>query len=182
MIRLLPPCLALLPAYGDALARGWSPDTSRDVSREQLALLLRDGGPAFLRWLCDPGRPAVTGDGREVPRLPGLAFWFVDDAFCGAINFRFVPGSEDLPEHVSGHVGYSVVAWKRGGGRATRALALILPVARAAGLARVMVTCDEDNAASQRVIEKNGGVRIEDGPPFHAGAPAKRRWWVATGG
>ena len=182
MIRLLPPCVDWLPAYGDALARGWSPDTGRDVSREQLAMLIRDGGPAFLRWLCDPGRPAVTGDGREVPRLPGFVFWIVDDAFCGTINLRFASVGEDLPEHVSGHVGYSVVAWKRGGGRATRALALILPVARAAGLARVMVTCDEDNAASQRVIEKNGGTRIADGPPFRAGEPVKRRWWVATGG
>ena len=181
MIRLLPPCPALLPGYADALLRGWSPDTSRDVSREQLALFARDGGPAFLRWLCDPARPAVAGDGREVPRLPGLALWIVDDAFCGAINFRFAPGSEDLPEHVSGHVGYSIVPWFQGAGRATQALALVLPVARAAGLARVMVTCDEDNAASQRVIEKNGGLRIDDAPPLRPGEPIKRRWWVTTG-
>jgi predicted acetyltransferase len=180
-LRLLPPCLDLLPAYADALMRGWSPDTTRDVSGEQLARLKRDGASDFLRDLCDPGRPALTGDGRAVPRLPGLVFWIVDDAFCGTINLRYQLDGESLPPHVSGHVGYAIVPWKQNDGRATRALALILPVARAAGLARVMVTCDAGNLASQRVIEKNGGQRVEDAPPLRRGELVKRCWWVATG-
>jgi len=180
-LRLLPPCLELLPAYAEALKRGWSPDTARDVSGEQLARLKRDGPPEFLRELCDSGRPVTTRDGRAAPRLPGLVLWIVDDAFCGTINLRFQLDGEDLPPHVSGHVGYAIVPWKQGAGRATRALAMLLPLARAAGLARVMVTCDAGNLASQRVIEKNGGERIDDAPPLRRGDPVKRRWWVATG-
>ena len=45
------------------------------------------------------------------------------------------------------------------------------------GLRRVLVTCDEDNVGSMRVIEKNGGVleNIVSGPG--PGKP-KRRYWI----
>ncbi len=66
-----------------------------------------------------------------------------------------------LPPHCLGHVGYSVVPWKRRRGYATRALALMLPEARREGLAYVELTTDPDNMASQKVIAANGGVLIE---------------------
>ena len=50
---------------------------------------------------------------------------------------------------------------KRRQGHATRALGLMLGEARAVGLAWVELTADPDNAASQRTIEKNGGVLVE---------------------
>src|SRR6202042_2796718 len=93
-------------------------------------------------------------------RLPGRVCWLDDGAFCGTINLRYIPGTDRLPDHVSGHIGYAVVAWKRRRGYATRALALILPVAREIGLGRVELTCDRGNEASARVILKNGGVLI----------------------
>jgi predicted acetyltransferase len=40
-------------------------------------------------------------------------------------------------------------------------LQLLLPLARAEGLAYVELTTDADNIASQRVIEANGGEVIE---------------------
>jgi len=48
-----------------------------------------------------------------VPRLPGRVLWVWDGEFCGVINLRFVPGTLDLPPHVSGHAGYAIVPWKR---------------------------------------------------------------------
>ena len=60
-----------------------------------------------------------------------------------------------------GHIGFAVVPWKRRRGYATRALALLLSQIGDKGLAFVELTTDEDNAASQRVIQANGGQLVE---------------------
>jgi len=57
-----------------------------------------------------------------------------DGEFCGSIGFRWQPGTEVLPPHCLGHIGYAVVPWKKRRGHATRALAAMLPLARAEGL------------------------------------------------
>jgi len=89
-----------------------------------------------------------------VPRLPGWVFWIWDGSFCGSINLRFIPGSEELPPHVAEHVGYAVVPWKWNRGYARQALRLLLRVARTLGLPRLLISCDEVNLASRRVIER----------------------------
>ncbi len=157
-VDLVEPGLDRLPEYVEALKAGWSPNTLRDVSGEQLAAIGQDADE-FLRDLKKPeGRTVALGDGGIRPRLPGRTFWIWDGAFCGAINVRFTPGTLELPPYVSGHLGYAVVPWKRGRGYATQALASLLPIARDLGLPRVSATCDPGNAASRRVIENNGGV------------------------
>ncbi len=170
----------MLPEYTAALETGWSPNTTRDVSGAQLAQIRADPA-AFLDSLNEhAGAPITLGDGRVVPRLPGPIFWIWDGGFCGALNLRYQEGSLDLPPHVSGHVGYAVVPWKRRQGIATQALRLILPVAAERGLAKVLVTCDEDNAASQRVIERVGGIASGRAPAPEPGGATKLLFWLAT--
>ncbi len=176
-LRLVPPSEAMLPSYAAALEKGWSPNTQRDVAPAQLALLRRDP-LALLHDLTDESGTVPQPDGSRKPRIPFRLFWLSDGDFCGAINLRFLPGSEELPAHVSGHVGYAVVPWKRRRGYATRALALVLPVARAIGLHRVLVTCDEDNEPSRKVILANGGVPA--GTRVEAGGQRKLLFWVTT--
>jgi len=179
-ISLVEPSLDRLAGYIAALEAGWSPNTIRDVSGEQLAAIRQDAG-GFLRGLVEhEGRTTTLGDGRKVPRLPGRVFWIWDGEFCGAINLRFVPGTLDLPSHLSGHIGFSVVPWKQRRGYATQALALLLPVAQGVGLPRVLVTCDPGNAASRRVIEANGGVAA--GSASHPQQPDECRllFWIDT--
>ena len=81
------------------------------------------------------------------------------------IELRWQAGTTDLPAYCLGHIGYSVVPWKRSRGYATQALRLMLPMARERGLVHVDLTTDPDNVASQRVILANGG-QIER--RFHA--------------
>ena len=104
-------------------------------------------------WLCLAAGPAaaekrvalVVGVSAyaQVARLPGYRRWLWDGEFCGSIDFRWQPGTTALPPHCLGHIGYGVVPWKQGRGYATRALSLLLPAARAEGLAfvsRVVLT------------------------------------------
>jgi predicted acetyltransferase len=179
-IELVEPSAERLPGYVAALESGWSPNTTRDVSGEQLAAI-RNDAESFLRDLNRrEGGTIALADGTEVSRLPSRVFWIWDGKFCGAINLRFVPGSEALPPHVSGHVGYAVVPGKRNRGYARQALRQLLPVAHELGMPRVLITCDEDNAPSRRVIEDNGGVAA--GEALHRDDNNKRKllFWVST--
>jgi predicted acetyltransferase len=95
-----------------------------------------------------------------------------DDGFCGSINMRWQDGTPELPAHVLGHIGYSVVPWRRRRGYATEALRLLLVEARATGLLYVDLTTDTDNVASQKVVTSNGGVLVrefEKGPQYGGG-------------
>lgn len=169
-MKLVWPAAQYLAGYIHALEQGWSPDNLRpQAASEELVRIAKD--PArFLSEQVDleaKGPPVVLPDGRTAPRLPGYAQWMWDGEFCGAISFRWQPGTMDLPPYCLGHIGYSVVPWKRQRGYATRALQLLLPQVRGEGLAYVELVSDADNIASQRVIEANGGELIER---FHKSA------------
>jgi predicted acetyltransferase len=169
-MELVWPAMQYLSGYIHALEQGWSPDNLRpQAASEGLARIAQDP----IRFLSEQvdreakGPPIILPDGSKVPRLPGYSQWMWDGEFCGVIGFRWQPGTTDLPSYCLGHIGYSVVPWKRQRGYATRALQLLLPQAKSEGLEYVDLTSDADNIASQRVIEANGGELIER---FHKSA------------
>jgi predicted acetyltransferase len=113
----------------------------------------------------------------ETPRPSGwvtsTSLWMVEgEDVVGRISLRHAL-TPWLME-VGGHIGYAVRPSARGRGLATEALRLLLPVAAARHVDPALVTCDEDNVGSRRVIEKNGG-RLEDV------RNGKMRFWVPTG-
>jgi predicted acetyltransferase len=164
-LRLVLPDLEHLPGVVDALHRGWSPDNVRGEAavREHLARIEADPA-AYVASADDPDAKAgdiTLPDGTIIKRLPGTHRLMWDGEFCGMIGLRWARGTSELPPHVLGHIGYSVAPWKRRRGYATRALGLMLPIARAQGLEWVDLTTDEDNVASQKTILHNGGRLIE---------------------
>jgi predicted acetyltransferase len=165
-MKLVWPSREYLPSYVAALEQGWSPDNVRGeiAAREELVRIAVDAD-AFLAGLVDVdavGGPMTLPDGTTVPRLPGYRRWMWDGEFCGSIGFRWQPGTEALPPYCLGHIGYAVVPWKQRLGYATSALRQVLRDARARGLRYVELTTAPDNVPSQRVIEANGGVLVEE--------------------
>jgi predicted acetyltransferase len=164
-MQLVKPSPEHLDSYVAALRQGWSADNIRGAvaAQEELARIDVDA-LAFLASQDDreaKGPPVKLPDGSEVRRIPGFRRWMWDGEFCGSIGLRWQPASAALPPHVLGHIGYAVVPWKQRRGYATGALRQLLPEARAQGLPYVEITTDPDNVASQRVIEKAGGVLFE---------------------
>jgi predicted acetyltransferase len=158
------PALDYLPSYVAALERGWSSNNLRpEAAQEELSLIAED--PAlFVARQVDrkaEGPPILLNDGTTTPRLPGYRRWMWDGEFCGSIGFRWQPGTTDLPPLCLGHIGYSVVPWKRGRGYATRALSIFLRDVETEGLPFVELITNATNESSRRVIEKNGGVFVE---------------------
>ncbi|GAA0568605.1 GNAT family N-acetyltransferase [Paractinoplanes ferrugineus] len=135
-----------------------------------------DSADGFAAWVArllaeaDVTRPAEPGWVHCTYR------WMVEgDRVLGTISLRHELNA--LLFEVGGHIGYGVRPAERGRGLAGWALAEMLVAARALGLDRVLITCDDTNAASARTIERAGGVREDirehDGRRY-------RRYWVST--
>jgi predicted acetyltransferase len=176
-LSLLEPSLELLPAYAAALEQGWSPNNVRDVSQEHLADIRADAA-AFIASLLRQTGTVRLPDGTEIPKLPSRLRWMWDGQFCGQIGLRWQPGTDALPSHVLGHVGYAVVPWKRGLGYATEALRQILDVARGVGLRSLEITTEKGNIASSRVIVANGGRLVEEFVEPHYGVDVRLRFRI----
>lgn len=101
----------------------------------------------------------------------------VDGDLVGRVSIRHQ--LNDFLAHEGGHIGYGVLPAHRRRGYATQILARALERAAALGIDPALVTCDDENVASARVIERNGGV-LEDRVTGDDGQQV-RRYWVPTG-
>ena len=109
-------------------------------------------------------------------RVPASEFWLIDDdEFIGRLSLR-----HELNEYLlkmGGHIGYEIRPSKRRQGYGTDILRLGLEKARELGLLRVLVTCDEDNIGSKKIIEHNGGM-FENAIEIEGDPVKKLRYWI----
>ena len=112
-----------------------------------------DGDIVSLRLL-----KTVEGNGDELP----FYWWSIVEKETGEnvgkISLRL---GHNYHSYWNGNVGYEVVEPYHGNHYAAVALKLVLPVAKAHGMDHLFVSCDENNAASYRTIERCGGNLLE---------------------
>ncbi len=156
-------------------------DEAEPVSREQIMQFLN---------ACPAGhQPPEARTGT----VPAYHFWMSLRAvpgfhppipIAGGIGLR-IGQTEDLEKYL-GHIGYHVHAPARGRRLASRAVKLLLPLARHHGLEDVWITCNPENIASRRTIEHAGGryidtVPVPPGHSLHArGETHKCRFVLST--
>jgi predicted acetyltransferase len=115
----------------------------------------------------------------------GVPDGFVPNAFFVAVVDRIVVGRLSLRHYlcekielIGGHIGYGVVPSYRRRGYATEMLRQAIPFCRSLGIERALITCDDSNVASQRVVEACGGVLETILRCPETGVP-KRRYWLS---
>lgn len=116
--------------------------------------------------------------GKDLPRN------FVPNSFLVAVVGDRIVGRASIRHQLNdflfrlgGHIGYGVVASCRRQGYATAILKKSLQYCKKLGMDRVLVTCDEDNIASCRVIEANKGILENTLTGADLKVP-KRRYWI----
>ncbi len=97
--------------------------------------------------------------GKNLPKgyVSASYYWLVDNNdFVGETTIRHKLTKALLKE--GGHIGYGIRPTKRKLGYGTKILTLALKKAKKLGIKKVLVTCDDNNIGSRKVIEANEGI------------------------
>jgi len=114
------------------------------------------------------------GIGLKEGYVPETRLWLVEEnEFIGWVAIRHSL-SESLMKG-GGHIGYKIRPTKRKMGYGSKILELALPTALKLGIKEALVTCDDDNVASAKIIEKNGGI-LEN--KVELSDKLVRRYWI----
>ncbi|GAC1400166.1 MAG: GNAT family N-acetyltransferase [Ktedonobacteraceae bacterium] len=135
---------------------------------------LSENFPAFVQRSLHQKYRATVSPGR----VPNSDFWLIDNGeFVGRLNLRYELDSDLLK--FGGHIGYEVRPSRRRQGYGTLMLHLGLEKAQAAGIHNVLVTCDENNIGSKKIIEHNGG-QFENAVHVDGSVIKKLRYWISV--
>jgi predicted acetyltransferase len=98
----------------------------------------------------------------------------VAGVIVGRPSIRHQPN--DRLKQEGGHIGYAVLLSYRRRGYATKILRQSLVIARADGVDRVLLTCNDDNTGSIAMIERWSGRLDSVTRGEHSAIPVRRYW------
>jgi predicted acetyltransferase len=128
---------------------------------------------AFAAYLHELAGEALPDTPRRAGIVPQTTLWWVHgQVFLGRLSIRHRLTAALC--QVGGHIGYDVVPSARRRGHATAMLRAALPIASELGIDPALVTCDANNVASRKAIERNGGRLWQADDD-------KLRFWISTG-
>jgi predicted acetyltransferase len=163
-------------SYVAALREGFRRGAPEPLSERRLRQIEADFA-GYVLAITDQRGSIRLPTGQIVPKVPFSVHWLVEgDEFIGEAQIRHRLNEYLIRE--GGHVGYGIRPSRRRQGYGRLILALALEECRRLDIRRVLVTCLEDNVASARIIEANGGA-LENLIADPAGRGPLRRYWIA---
>ncbi len=149
-MELVSPCLELECEF----SRFYQDFVEHDVDNADYYSEGKANFPEYVRHLTEESK------GINLPQgyVPCSHYWLLDanKTILGAIRIRHNIDNEFLTLE-AGHIGYDIAPSQRGKGNGKLMLKLVLPYAKALGIEKALITADDDNLASRKVIEANGG-------------------------
>ncbi len=148
-MKLISPSVAYFKSYQEALAEF----TEKDISGFWKFFGPANDAETYIQKIQQYEHEA----GLEKGMVPASIFWLIDEEeFVGHVSIRHE--LNDFLKRVGGHIGYAIRPSAHRKGYGSNILKLALPHAKTLGIKEALVTCDEINIASRKIIEKNGGV------------------------
>ena len=106
--------------------------------------------------------------------VPATHFWLIDgQRYLGDLDLRHC--LNDSLRRYGGHIGYTIRPSERRKGYGKLICKLGIREAQKRGIDDILITCDDDNIASCKIIEANGGV-LRDKIDNQRGILTRRYW------
>ena len=111
--------------------------------------ILKDRFPEYIKTLNDQENDPMAG------YVPSTQFWLIvdGDTYAGELDIRHY--LNDSLRRFGGHIGYKVRPTMRRRGYGKLMCQMGIEEARNMGVKSILITCDDDNIGSQKIIEAN---------------------------
>ncbi len=107
--------------------------------------------------------------------VPATHYWLIVNGDCYAGDLDLRHQLNPSLQRFGGHIGYQIRPSMRRRGYGTLLCRLGIEAARQHGIGDILITCDDNNIGSYKIIEANGGI-LQDKVDNQRGVLTRRYW------